>query len=128
MHAADLTRVIAAVGALAAGIVAVVLVAVLLSRTPGPVQAAPLASAAAAAPLAARRRQHPDGPRRARLAVASIAVVPGAARLGLEPLRDERLACGRARPDRLRGHGWLLERDHRRPPLGSGARRPLARV
>jgi hypothetical protein len=46
MHAGDLTRVLGAVGALAAGVAAVVVVAVLLSRTPGPVQAAPLASAA----------------------------------------------------------------------------------
>jgi hypothetical protein len=46
MHVGDLTRVLAAVGALAAGVAAVVVVAVLLSRTPGPVQAAPLASAA----------------------------------------------------------------------------------
>jgi hypothetical protein len=48
MHAGDLTRVLAAVGALAAGVAAVVVVAVLLSRTPGPVQVAPLASAAPA--------------------------------------------------------------------------------
>jgi hypothetical protein len=46
MHAGDLTRVLAAVGALAAGVAAVVVVAVLLSRTPGPVQAGPLAPAA----------------------------------------------------------------------------------
>src|SRR6266576_6582492 len=50
MHAGELTRVVAAVGALAAGVAAVVVAAVLLSRTPGPVQAAPLPSAAPAAP------------------------------------------------------------------------------
>jgi hypothetical protein len=51
MHAGELTRVVAAVGALAAGVAAVVVVAVLLSRTPGPVQAAtPLPAAAPAAP------------------------------------------------------------------------------
>jgi hypothetical protein len=50
MRAGELTRVLAAVGALAAGVAAVVVVAVLLSRTPGPVQAAPLPSAAPAAP------------------------------------------------------------------------------
>jgi hypothetical protein len=52
MPAGDLTRVLAAVGALATGVAAVVVVAVLLSRTPGPVQAAPLPSAAPAAPAA----------------------------------------------------------------------------
>jgi hypothetical protein len=47
MRAGDLTRLLAAVGALAAGVAAVVIVAVLLSGTPGPVQAAPLAPAGA---------------------------------------------------------------------------------
>jgi len=55
MHAGDLTRLLAAVGALAAGVAAVVVVAVLLSRTPGPVQAALPAPAAAAAPAATVR-------------------------------------------------------------------------
>jgi len=56
MPAGDLTRLVAAVGALAAGIGAVAVVAVLLSRTPGPVQAAPLPSAAApAAPVTVAR-------------------------------------------------------------------------
>jgi hypothetical protein len=51
MPGGDLTRVGASVVALAAGVAAVVLVAELLSRTPGPVQAAaPAASPAAPAP------------------------------------------------------------------------------
>src|SRR2546428_2852554 len=46
MHAGDMTRVAAGVAALAAGVAALVVVALLLSNTPGPVEAAPLASAA----------------------------------------------------------------------------------
>jgi hypothetical protein len=55
MHAGDLARVVAAVGALAAGAGAVVVVAVLLSQTPGPVQAAPVPSPSPAAPAPAAR-------------------------------------------------------------------------
>ena len=55
MPAGDLTRLVAAALALAAGVAAVVIVALLLSHTPGPVStaaAAPAASAAPAAPAA----------------------------------------------------------------------------
>lgn len=48
MDAGDTTRVAAGVAALAVGVAAVVVVALLLSKTPGPVQAAPPASAAPA--------------------------------------------------------------------------------
>jgi hypothetical protein len=61
MPAGDLTRLVAAVGALAAGVGAVVVVAVLLSRTPGPVQAAPLPSAAAPATAARPPANVPAG-------------------------------------------------------------------
>src|SRR5207248_4017364 len=58
MPAGDLTRLVAAAGALAAGVAAVVIVALLLSHTPGPVSTAaaapvtPAAAPAAQAPVA----------------------------------------------------------------------------
>src|SRR5256885_323163 len=54
MPAGDLTRLVAAAGALAAGVAAVVIVVLLLSHTPGPVSmaAAPAAPAAPATPVA----------------------------------------------------------------------------